>query len=136
MKLLEEGRARLERLRKEVAILQHGPYIGFQQTFPARSVATSIREGRVDEKGQPTVARKFRVCLRRRSDPMARRWTKDMNDALMAGNTRDMARMVVLVNDGTNQLKQWNSQSGAEGVTCVHGGGEVMADFGQTDFFF
>ena len=124
MKLLEEGRARLERLRKEVEILQQRPHIAPQ--IPANipgevqklqamvAQLQSEKEERSKKKDSPRLPEDF-VCA---SDEDPIRWLgdqKDLNDALMAGNAGEVARMVVLVNDGTNQLRQWIGQSGAEG---------------------
>ena len=125
MKLLEEGRARLERLRKEVEILQQGPQIAPQ--IPANisgdvqklqamvAQLQSEKEEWSKKKDSPRLPEDF-VCA---SDEDLIRWLgdrqKDMNDALMAGNAGEVARMVVLVNEGTNQLRQWIGQSGAEG---------------------
>ena len=73
----------------------------------------------VEEEGQSTLPEDF-VCA---SDEDLIRWLgnrqKGMNDALMAGNVGEVPRMVVLVNEGTNQLWEWIGQSGAEGSACV-----------------
>ena len=125
MKLLEEGTARLERLRKEVEILQQGPQIAPQ--IPANisgdvqklqamvAQLQSEKEEWSKKKDSPRLPEDF-VCA---SDEDLIRWLgdrqQDMNDALMAGNAGEVARMVVLVNEGTNQLGNLVQK----GVACV-----------------
>ena len=126
MKLLEEGRAHLERLRKEVEILQQGHRLchGFQQTGDVQKLQAMVaqlqseKEEWSKKKDSPRLPEDF-VCA---SNEDLIQWLgerqKDMNDALMAGNAGEVARMVVLVNEGTNQLRQWIGQV-QKGVACV-----------------
>ena len=82
MKLLEEGRARLERLRKVEILQKRATDCATDSSkcfwrcpeVASNGGATSVGEGRVvEEEGQSAVARRFRVCVRRGSDPMAGR---------------------------------------------------------------